>query len=44
MGDGGEEVKAAETGKKKQNRLKRGDSDGEIKFKGEGIEGKTKIT
>jgi hypothetical protein len=43
MGDGGEEVKAAETGKK-QNRLKRGDSDGEIKFKGEGIEGKTKIT
>lgn len=43
MEDGAEVVKAAETGKKK-NILKRGDSDGEIKLKGEGSEGKMKVT
>ena len=43
MEDGAEEVKAAETGKKK-NSLKRGSSDGEIKLKGEGSEGKMKVT
>lgn len=43
MEDGREEVKAAETGKKK-NSPKRGSSDGSIKLKGEVSEGKMKVT